>query len=316
VIVVSEAQTLERLSPELVFRAVKDALIAATDGSATLNSVVMGHGLNDGEVFAVKSGAAARARIVGLKIGSYWPGNTADTPRHASTIVLLDPDTGHPAAIIEATKLNGPRTAAADAVAADALARSDASVLTIIGAGHQAAHEVRALCAVRPIKRVMIGSRTPAGAKLLRDQLAAELRIDVETADLERGCREADILVTVTPSRAPLFDSTWLKPGVHVATMGSDQQGKQELPLDLLKRARLFCDLPSQSLSLGEFQHVRLEVESGAIALTAIGDVLTGRAKGRRCNDETTVFDSSGLALQDLFVAVALLRAGGDFVKC
>lgn len=310
-IVLSESQVLNRISQKLVFRAVEEALIAAADGSGSVNRVIIAPGLGTGEVYSLKSGAAARGRIVGLKVGSYWPGNAAHgLPCHDSTILLLDPDTGKMQAIIEAGRLNGYRTAAADAVAAQALARSDASILTIIGAGHQAAFEVRALCAIRKISRVLIASRTHARTLRLCDELVAELGIRIEpAADLEQAVRDADILVTVTPSRAPLFDSSWVKPGAHVASMGSDQRGKQELPRELLASATLFCDLPSQSLEIGEFQHVRAQVEAGEIRLTAIGEVLAGRARGRASDEEITVFDSSGLVLQDLYVASRLLYA-------
>ena len=308
-IVLSEDQALERASLASMFSAVERALIAAADLSGSVNSVVIGHGLDEGETFSIKSGAASRERIIGVKVGSYWPKNAAlGLPRHGSSIFLLDPDTGRLMAVIEASRLNGLRTAAADAVAANALARPDAEVLALIGAGHQAEYEARALCAIRPIKRLLIASRTMQRAAMLQRRLSAELAIDIETTDVEQACRAADILVTVTPSRSPLFNSTWLRAGVHVASMGSDQRGKQELPLELLRRARLFCDLPSQSMAIGEFQHVKADADSGLVTVTAVGDVLAGRSQGRRSADEITVFDSSGLALQDLYVAASLLR--------
>jgi ornithine cyclodeaminase len=310
VIVLSEEQVRNLASGSLVFKAVTRALIAAADGSGSLNPVVIGKGLNDQEHFSVKSGVARSERVVGLKVGSYWPGNSAaNLRRHSSSILLLNPDSGQLMAVVEASLLNGSRTAAADAVAADVLARGDACTLTLFGAGNQAACEARALCSIRPITRVLIVSRNSTRAGALRDLLSSEREADIQVVEAEYGCREADILVTVTPSRQPLFDSKWLRPGTHIASMGSDQRGKQELPRDLLLRARLFCDLPDQSLSIGEFQHVKAEVEAGLIPLTAIGDVLAGRAKGRCNPDELTVFDSSGLALQDLYVADAILKA-------
>jgi ornithine cyclodeaminase len=246
-------------------------------------------------------------RIIGVKIGSYWPTNEArGLQPHGSLVVLLDPATGRRAIIIDASELNGPRTAAADAVAAAHLARRDAKTLTVIGAGHQAAHEIRGLCAIRPIERVLIASRSDASAARLRDAIACELSASIETASVERGCREADILVTVTTARAALFKADWIRPGTHVSTMGSDQVGKQELPVDLLSRARLFCDLPSQSLTIGEFQHIREAVHNGALFVTAIGEVLAGRAPGRQSEKDITVFDSSGIALQDLYLCACL----------
>jgi ornithine cyclodeaminase len=125
----------------------------------------------------------------------------------------------------------------------------------------------------------------------------------------EEAVRAADIVVTATPSREPLFDATWVKPGTHIVSMGSDAPGKRELPSELLSKASLFCDLPSQSIQIGEFQHVREPVEAGTLIVTPIGDVIEGRAPGRRSDEEITVFDSSGISLQDLYMADALIRA-------
>ena len=302
-------QVRKHLTLEVAFEAVAEALTYVANGSARVNPVVIAPGLHEGEVFSIKSGLIESGPIVGLKVGSYWPGNAAlGLPRHASSVFLLDPATGRLSAVIEASELNGPRTAAADAVAASVLARSDSKTLAILGAGHQALHEVRALSAMRPIQRVLIASRTGESAQKLRATLAAESPAVVEVVSAEVACREADILVTVTPSRAPLFNSEWIRPGTHVATMGSDQAGKQELPPELVRRARLFCDLPAQSTHIGEFQHVRAEIEAGTLRLTAVGDVLAGRSRGRETDSEITIFDSSGLAIQDLMVCARVVH--------
>ena len=118
--------------------------------------------------------------------------------------------------------------------------------------------------------------------------------------------------MTVTPSRAALFDAKLIRPGTHVAAMGSDSKGKQEIPVELLRAASLFADFPQQSRVIGEFQHVAAELDAGSKTVTAIGDVLRGAAKGRQSRDEITVFDSSGVSIQDLLVAsriVELARA-------
>jgi ornithine cyclodeaminase len=309
-IVLTERQTLAHATLSLAFDAVAASFISLAQGSATVNPVVIGQGVLPSDTFAIKSGVARGARIVGLKVGSYWPGNEAhDLPRHSSSVLLLDPDTGVVMAVVQARGLNGLRTAAADAVAAVHLARPDSETLTVVGAGHQAAHEVRAICAVLPIKRVLISSQTATRATALRDRVRGELPVEASVVDVEQGAREADVLVTVTPSKAPLFEDSWIAPGTHVASMGSDQVGKQEIPPKLLTRARLFCDLPSQSLTIGEFQHVREAVQSGSLRVTAIGSVLVGDSPGRESREDITVFDSSGVALQDLFVASRIIEA-------
>jgi ornithine cyclodeaminase len=304
---ISEREAKERLTLRLAFEAVSEALMAVADGTGFVNPIVVGRGLASGETFAIKSGASSSGPVVGLKVGSYWPQNESNgLAPHGSLVVLLNPETGRLATIVDASELNGPRTAAADAVAAAHLARTDAKTLTVLGAGHQAEHEIRALCAIRPFERVLISSRSEARALELKGRVAAEIPALIETTTIERGCREADVLITVTSACSPLFRTDWIRPGTHIATMGSDQEGKQELPLDLLYQSRLFCDLPSQSLIIGEFQHIRAAVDSGAISVTAIGDVLAGRARGRQSEEEITVFDSSGIALQDLYICARI----------
>ena len=126
--------------------------------------------------------------------------------------------------------------------------------------------------------------------------------VEAEPASPESACRQADVIVTATSSTAPLFEAGWVRPGTHIASMGSDAAGKQELPPQLLERASLFCDLPEQYRVIGEFQHAPQEATA-----TAIGHVLSGAHPGRRSPAEITIFDSSGLSLQDLYVARHLL---------
>ncbi len=118
-------------------------------------------------------------------------------------------------------------------------------------------------------------------------------------------CNQADIVVTATPSREPLFSADWIRAGTHVASMGSDAAGKQELPPELFEQAALFCDHPAQAVVMGDLQHF-----GGDYArITALGDVLRGKSAGRTSTDQITIFDSSGIALQDLTIARSLIAA-------
>lgn len=311
--IITEAQSSAVAGPAMAFEAVREAFIALADGSAVVNPVASGAGTKEGTGFGIKSGSVRGRDVVGAKIGSYWAGNEAfGVPCHDSTVFLLDPRTGRIEHAIEAGKLNGWRTAAADAVAASVLARPDSRTVSIIGAGHQAEYEIRALCDRMKIERVLIASRSQERAQALAAAVAPAVSTQVQVASLEEACRQADILVTVTPSRKPLFDAGLIRPGTHVAAMGADHFGKQELPVELLHSARLFADYPPQARTLGELQHVAADIDSGRVTVTAIGDVLRGVAAGRRSADDITVFDSSGVAIQDLLVAhrvVELLQA-------
>lgn len=302
---ISEAQSAALITHELALEAVREALIAARREGSHLFPAVIAHGSSPANTFSVKAGASAE--LAGLKVGSYWPGNSEKgIPCHNSIILLFDQDVGRIEAVIEAGRVNAYRTAAADALAVDLLARPAARTLAVFGAGHQAEYECRALARVRCIERVRIVARHPGRAEAFAERLRAQ-GLSAAVADARPACEAADIIVTATPSRTPLFDAAWVQPGTHISSMGSDAEGKQELPPALLERADLFCDLPRQSLRIGEFQHIAHRVAEKALSLTAIGDVLTGQAAGRRSDEAITVFDSSGIALQDLYVGRMLL---------
>lgn len=303
---IPEEQSAALFDHSLAYASAREALIAAAGDAATIFPAVLAHGSDMTNRFSIKSGATAD--LAGLKVGSYWPGNAdAGLPRHNSTILLFDQSVGRITWVIEAGKVNAYRTAAADAVAADVLARPDASVLTIFGAGHQALYEVRALARVRPIRQVLVVARDGAKGEAFAATLQSE-GLDARSMDARGACERADIVVTATSARAPLFEAGWIRPGTHIASMGSDAAGKQELPPALFNRAALFCDLPSQSTTIGDLQHYCGDRKR----IVAIGDVLAGRHPGRSNKTEITIFDSSGIALQDLYVARHLIDAFED----
>ncbi|WP_233986293.1 ornithine cyclodeaminase family protein [Pectobacterium versatile] len=301
-IFISEAESAELITHELAYDAVREALLAASEPEARSFPVVHGQGSDPVNTFSIK--ASATGELAGLKVGSFWPGNPANgLPRHNSLILLFDQQIGKIAVAIEAGKVNAFRTAAANAVATDLLARPDAAVLAVFGTGHQARYECAALARIRPIRTVLIvGRDSSKSADMARELKAAGL--EAQISDAESACRAADIIVTATPSRAPLFNAEWVNAGTHVVSMGSDTVGKQELPPELFTAGRLFCDLPSQSRMIGDFQHAPAHV-----TLTAIGDVISASAAGRQTPDDITVFDSSGLSIQDLYVGQRILAA-------
>jgi ornithine cyclodeaminase len=302
---ISEAQSAALITHELAFEAVREALIAASSDSSHIFPAVIAHGSLPSNTFSIKSGATAE--LAGLKVGSYWPGNfSKGIPCHNSVILLFDQQMGRIEAIIEAAEVNAYRTAAADALAVDLLARKEARTLAIFGAGHQADYEFRAIARVRRIESVLVVARNKGRGEGFAERLCAK-EVAASLVDARSACEAADIIVTATPSRAPLFDAAWVRPGTHISSMGSDAKGKQELPPALLEHADLFCDLPQQSIRIGEFQHIAHRVEANALSLTAIGDALSGKAPGRRSAGAITVFDSSGIALQDLYVGRMLL---------
>ena len=241
------------------------------------------------------------SKTVGFKCGTYWAGNNdKGLPAHGSTILLLDPESGFPQALVNATYLNGYRTAAANAVAVSYLARADAEVLGVIGAGHQAEQEIRAVAEVRALSLIKIFTRSEARANWIADRLQ-NVDIEIQFTSAEDAVRDSDIVTTVTPSESPLVRDEWIGDGMHISAMGADDVGKHELDTAILKRASLFADYPKQSVVIGEFQHA---LDDGSIEsvddICALGLVTLGKTQGRESNTEITVFDSSGIAIQDL----------------
>lgn len=283
------------------------AFVSLDRGDSLLFPAVRGHGSLPGTRFGVKAGYDATCRAPGLKVGTYWPGNSArGLGNHGSTTLLLDDETGLPRALIAATHLTALRTAASDAVAVKYLARPDASVLAVVGTGHQAYWDALAIAEVRSLSCVLVSGRDAQAAEALANRLRAA-DLPAESCGLQAALARADVVSTVTASREALFTAGNVRPGTHVSAMGADGPGKQELDPALAARALLWADMPSQSVVMGEFQHVSAAT---AARIQPIGGLVAGRLLGRSSSQEITLYDSSGVALQDLVIgAFALERA-------
>ena len=308
--VISEATVRDVITLDLAYAAVSDALAAVASEHAKILPVVIADGGAPGALFGVKTATHLSAGLLGLKVGSYFPHNHGiGIPNHGSTTLLLDATTGLPKALVSAGYLNGLRTAAANAVAVDCLAREDSTVLGVLGAGHQAEFEIRAVANRRSLKHVKVWSRDPERAAELCRRLA-DLSLDIRVAETRKDAVVgSDMLTTVTPSKEILVEADWIAPGTHVSAMGSDTKGKQEIDPQLMTIASGFADLPVQSARIGEFQHAVAMGLMDTADIVPIGDVLRGRHRGRTSRDQITMFDSSGVAAQDLHVAAAVLTA-------
>lgn len=299
---ITEEQTAALMDEDLALEAARAAFAVTMDGPVFPSLAV--HGSDPRDRFTLKPSASATH--AGVKIGTYWPGNAEHgLPRHHSTLLLFDQTTGRIAVVLEAGTANAYRTAAADALAVDLLARADATTLAVFGTGHQAAYEVAAVSRIRPVDEVLVVGRTAERAGQMAAALVAEGH-NARGACAEEACARADVIVTVTTATIdtpPLFEAAWVRPGTHISCMGADAPGKRELPSDLFARARVFCDLPEQARRMGESQHAPAEA-----VLTPLGEVLTHRAAGRTDDSDITIFDSSGIGLQDLYLGLALLK--------
>lgn len=307
--IISEKTVRKIVTRQLAFDTVRAAFEAIATDSARVFDVVIGTGLHNGEAFAIKSGIDNEREIVGFKCGTYWADNiNIGLPAHGSTILLLDPKTGFPKVLVNASYLNGYRTAAANAIAVSYLARSDAAVLGVIGAGHQAEQEIRAVAEVRALSLIKISTRSKVRADWIDDRLK-DMNIEIRFTSAEDAVRGSDIVITVTPSELPLVRDEWISEGTHISAMGADDKGKHELDTAILKRATLFADYPKQSIIIGEFQHAYDEGLINSVNdICALGLITLGKSSGRISDTQITVFDSSGIAIQDLAMAGAIFE--------
>lgn len=305
-LVIPENLIADLVSPEDAFGAVQSAF-AAMGRNEARNFPVVREALGEGRQYGFKSGIMPGA--LGVKSGGYFPGNAAKGMiNHQSVVVLFDPESGVPQAMVGGNLLTALRTAAASAISIDRLARADARVLGIVGAGHQAQFQLRAAARVRRFERVIAWNLHPEMLPRL-GAVAAELGLPFEAVPLERMV-EADAIITITSSPAASLMAAHVAPGTHLACMGTDTKGKQEVEPALLARATAFTDEVAQSITIGEAQHA---VGAGLVtsdAITPLGEVLTGAHPGRGSADEITLFDGTGVGLQDLAVAaIAVERA-------
>lgn len=306
-LIVPERLIAELVTPEAAFAAVESCFAAMSEGVA-YNFPVVREALGEGRQYGFKSGLDRGGNLLGVKAGGYFPGNAAKgIINHQSSVMLFDPETGRPQAVVGGNLLTALRTAAASAISIDRLARADAEVLGMVGAGHQAGFQLRAAARVRRFKRVIAWNLHPEMLPGL-GAVAAELGLPFEAVPLERMV-EADVIVTITSSPAASLMAAHVSPGTHLACMGTDTVGKQEVEAALLVKARLFTDEVAQSVTIGEAQHA---IGAGLIArenIVPIGDVISGRHPGRGGADEITLFDGTGVGLQDLAVAQAAVTA-------
>ena len=308
-LVVPEALIADLVSLDDAQRAVEATFAAMASGDA-YNFPVVREALGEGRQYGFKSGLDRVGGLLGLKSGGYFPGNAErGIPNHQSTVFLFDPDSGQLTAIVGGNMLTALRTAAASAVSIDRLARRDAKVLGMVGAGHQSAFQMRAAARVRRFEKVVGWNYHPEMLPRL-EETAAELGLPFEAVSLEALGAAADVIVTITSSSAPSVLDAHVRPGTHLACMGTDTKGKQEVEPTLLARTRVFTDEVAQSVSIGEAQHAVAAGLIGPDDITPIGAVINGTAPGRGSDDEITLFDGTGVGLQDLAAAeVAVRRA-------
>jgi ornithine cyclodeaminase/alanine dehydrogenase-like protein (mu-crystallin family) len=290
------------VSPERAVEAVREAFVAYARGEWSMPPKVYVPAYPAGDFRAMPALGAGHAL---LKWVTSFPGNPArGLPTVTGLVLLSDASDGSLRAALDAGAVTALRTGAAAVLAAETLGRQDAETAAVIGAGVNGRAAAKTFLARG--RSVMLWDVDEQRARAVADDLGADLASSREEA------LAADLLVTVTPGHEILLQEGSLQPGQHVSLMGADGPGKAEIAVTELTRTRVFCDDWEQASHNGELVHA---VEAGAIAradVTELGTVLAGLAPGRESPGEITSFDSTGLAIQDLAIALAAMERAGE----
>jgi alanine dehydrogenase len=310
-LVLTGSQVMQVLDMDLALAAVEDAFRAYGEGRVNMPPKAylnLEHGdfrAMYGEIFL------PRDHICGLKWVNVHPGNPArGLPTVMAKIILNDPETGLEFADLDGTHVTDYRTGAAGGIAAKFLARPDAARLGLIGAGAQARTQVAAVLKVRPLQEIVVYDRHLTCSRPFAEKLAEAYGVAARVAaDPADAVRDMDIVVTTTPSRAPVVQRQWVSPGTHINAIGADAAGKQELDPAILTAARLVVDDWAQASHSGE---INVPLSQGELTpeqvYGSLGEIVAGKKPGRRTPEEITVFDSTGLIIQDLALGMVVYQ--------
>ncbi|HUS55011.1 MAG TPA: ornithine cyclodeaminase family protein [Thermohalobaculum sp.] len=302
-LIVSEDVCREVVGRADAFQAIEAVFAAMARGDA-YNFPVIREAIGHADaLYGFKSGFDRAGLVLGLKSGGYWPGNMAKgLTNHQSTVFLFDADTGQLKALVGGNYLTAVRTAAASSISIAHLARKDAKVLGMVGAGHQAGFQLRAAAEQRDFDKVVAWNFHPDMLPGL-GKIAAEIGLPFEAVEREQLGAQADVIISITSAHEALMMKDWVKPGTHIACMGTDTKGKQEIDPALVAAATVFTDEIAQSITIGECQHAIAARLITQADITPIGDVINAKHPGRTSPDQITLFDGTGVGLQDLAVA-------------
>ena len=309
---VINAPTVRRLLPMTACIAVvREAMLALSRGETRqpLRQVVS---LDRGRLLGSMPGALGGSGFFGAKIVSVdYANRERQRPSHQGGILLFEPEGDAPVALVHAGEITAIRTAAASAVATDALARPDASCLAVLGCGEQALAHARAMRLVRPIDEIRVWGRDPVKAAAFARDLVDEGLPASAFPDARSCVSNADVICTTTSAQDPVLFSADVGDGAHVNVVGSSLLGRREIDDALVARARFFCDSrPGALAQAAEFDHARRSgLVKDAHLLGEIGDVLAGNIPGRSRRDDVTIYKSLGHVAQDLVSACLVFDA-------
>lgn len=286
--------------------AVEEAFKLYAEGKTTPPGVLGIHARDGG--FHIKAGLLDLGRAYfAAKTNANFPHNVQrfGLPLIQGVIVLCDGENGYPLALMDSMEITIIRTGAATGVAAKYLARPDARVATICGCGNQGRISLKALTLVRPLTRAYAFDLDENRARQFADELSEELRIEVKAVnDLARAVAESEICVTCTPSKQYFLNREYVSAGTFIAAVGADSEEKQELDPMLMVEHKVVADLLEQCATIGDLHHALGKgLVTRANVHAELGEVIAGQKAGRISEEEIIIFDSTGMALQDVAAA-------------
>ena len=301
----------EQLTMEICIRLMRELFVRTSEGNVT-HRLRMAMPTEAGKLLGVMPGYLPYKDSVGAKIITVYHDNyKRGLPSHQGIVAVFDGDTGAVRGIVDGMAVTAIRTAAVSAVATDAMAKEDASVLALLGAGVQASTHLEALSLVRKLEKARVWSidRAEAEAFVLREGPKYPFPIEV-CATVEGAVNASDIVCTVTSSKTPILEGRWVRPGTHINAVGACQPKDRELDSDCVAAARLVGD--SATSVVNESGDYLFPLQEGRFGeehlLGELGDVLTGRIAGRLTDEDITLFEALGLAAEDIACAAWLLE--------
>ncbi len=305
--IVDEPRIRRAMTPSEAVRAIRAAFRADGLGRTIVPPVINLAVPGDIGEFHIKGAYIQGVPHVAIKVASGFPRNAdRGLPTGSGLMVVFGADTGLPEAVLlDNGYLTDVRTGAAGAIAADVLARREIAQVSVLGSGIQARHQVACLLEVRTFNRLRAWSPNPSRLAKYCEEMRDTHGLDASPASsIEVLCREADILITATPSRRALVRAEWLRPGIHITAVGSDTPGKQELDPACLGRADLVvADRIAQCTAFGELAH------GSAKPHAELGQIVAGLRPGRTGENQITIADLTGVGFQDTAIASAALAA-------
>ncbi|WP_250227896.1 ornithine cyclodeaminase family protein [Anaeropeptidivorans aminofermentans] len=300
---ISEQQVAELFDLKSCIGLMKDTLCALSKGEAS-QVLRVAMEIEERKILGLMPASIPGRTIAGAKIITVFPDNfKRGMPSHQGLITLFDADTGALKAVVEAEAITGVRTAAVSALATDYLARKNAEVLCILGSGLQARKHLEAISYVRDIKAVYVWDINKDSLKKFKEEMSAKFPIPIHICtEVSKAVENADIICTVTSAKNPILFGKDVKKGAHINAVGACTPDCRELDTEIVKKSRVFGDRIESTLAeSGDFL---IPLSEGAITkehlLGELGDVILGNLEGRKNDEDTTIFEALGLAVEDL----------------